>query len=1124
LSGRVGELHSPICGRCRDRQLEHLDGRFTCQAVGCECAGFVQRPGRHGPRYIEKKAVSLGGLVFAILVAIALGTIGLDGTISTTNEKTHAYNLSFIYPSNYIAVPASVAAFIGAGTTGRDSGPERKRELSPTENNGGFTVAFFERATDDVPRTEKLSWDRLESVLTTYEYRGQKDGPLFSPTEYRPGTTRASKNIERLTFWVGDVDDGTPLEALRDHLAAKGLTFVIGETFSSTPEHRKFRVSVPFAKPVPASEWGTVWSALAHELGLDHVDRATKDPSRIFYLPSAPPGSKPVTYRNTGKPFDVSALKHEAARPASRSPALAPANTTSDCAELLRRIRLASADGPLLAHVLDTTRGEPRSHELNLLLCWELYRSGANEDVTAGLLEWSISQAVATYAHFREFGAYSYKLAPLIEKDPILKSALEVLKPKAQEKGTGPNADAVLERMKDFREGTELGISARFAERFSGRLRFDVNSQKWRVLKDYVWPETEKDVTKEMARAILDGIKRDADVCSARCGEEKAKDLGHGLDEFGKPTKEGECCAYRKASDALYGWAKRSAKDGTLAQAIKGASTWPGVQVANDELDPSPWELPCATCVINLRTGDRRPYRSNDLWTWKSPFDPDSARPAPKWTAFLKMISKGAADFQDYLQRLAFYWITGDNGEQEWWDVWGEGGNGKTTLLRTIAGTIPGATADADRKTFASTKSDRIPNDLAALRKKRLILVPEPTTGDPLDESLVNGWTGGDKVKARFLNHEWFEFLPPGKLVMFGSEKPRIVGQSRATWRRPKFVKITAEVPKGKDHVDKYWEVMLKEEGPAILTWILDGRKAYFEKGVTPPDQVLADTADFRKESDFMAEFLEDCLQKTDGGTAPVGTVHAAFIRWAIENNEKALSSWSAKKLGRQLEERGYTRSASHKEARSWEGVTLTDKGLHLAGQTVPAPTPPDQPKAPATHGSGAPPGKPGVGSEAAGDTCGANVSPGAAGAAPHREKNNCTALNQVKGTHGDKSRVTLSREPTIKGSHVQESEVRENRPHTSPASPDGVPEEDLGLGQTRAGWAREARVAAAVAVTCGILADRSRGVTDQALIDSLAARGFTDSEAEAAVGRLCRDGSVVQRGDLLLLKQGAGP
>ena len=211
-----------------------------------------------------------------------------------------------IGPGKVVAAPAGLASFVGVGESGEGMPEEDPNEARFPK----IAVAFFDLATDRDPKMKVLPWSELVDLLSRHQIRSDKDGALFSPTVYYSGGTRRNGNVTVLTLAVGDFDRGTVLpERVREHLAAKGLAFVIYSTHSTTPGLPKFRAVVPLLKPVASERWPHVWEALVSELFLGAVDLGTRDASRMFYLPSCPPGSSPLVYVGEGSPFDTSTLK-----------------------------------------------------------------------------------------------------------------------------------------------------------------------------------------------------------------------------------------------------------------------------------------------------------------------------------------------------------------------------------------------------------------------------------------------------------------------------------------------------------------------------------------------------------------------------------------------------------------------------------------------------------------------------------------------------------------------------------------------------------------------------------------------------------------------------------------------
>jgi hypothetical protein len=164
-----------------------------------------------------------------------------------------------------------------------------------------FTVSLFESERDTRPNREEFAWDELRARVTRFDVRDDKSGPAWSPVRYADGATRGNVGVESVSVAVMDVDDGSDPGAAHRHLTELGFEHVIHSTHSSTPEHPKFRAIVPLANPCSAANWPGVFPRLCDLLTDGHTDPGTKDPARLFYLPSTKPGGKTFTYSGHGR-------------------------------------------------------------------------------------------------------------------------------------------------------------------------------------------------------------------------------------------------------------------------------------------------------------------------------------------------------------------------------------------------------------------------------------------------------------------------------------------------------------------------------------------------------------------------------------------------------------------------------------------------------------------------------------------------------------------------------------------------------------------------------------------------------------------------------------------------------
>lgn len=68
------------------------------------------------------------------------------------------------------------------------------------------------------------------------------------------------------------------------------------------------------------------------------------------------------------------------------------------------------------------------------------------------------------------------------------------------------------------------------------------------------------------------------------------------------------------------------------------------------------------------------------------------------------------------------------------------------------------------------------PTELADLQGARFVASIEVEEGKRLAESLVKQMTGGDRIKARYMRQDFFEFDPTHKIWLAANHKPVVRG------------------------------------------------------------------------------------------------------------------------------------------------------------------------------------------------------------------------------------------------------------------------------------------------------------------------------------------------------------
>ena len=122
----------------------------------------------------------------------------------------------------------------------------------------------------------------------------------------------------------------------------------------------------------------------------------------------------------------------------------------------------------------------------------------------------------------------------------------------------------------------------------------------------------------------------------------------------------------------------------------------------------------------------------------------------------------GNAELIDFIQRAAGYSLTAMTTEQCLFLCYGTGSNGKSVFLNVLREAAGQYGHNASFSLFELRSRSAIPNDVAALYNRRLVTSSETNEGTRLNEARVKALTGGDRLSARFLHAEFFEFDPTG--------------------------------------------------------------------------------------------------------------------------------------------------------------------------------------------------------------------------------------------------------------------------------------------------------------------------------------------------------------------------
>jgi putative DNA primase/helicase len=139
--------------------------------------------------------------------------------------------------------------------------------------------------------------------------------------------------------------------------------------------------------------------------------------------------------------------------------------------------------------------------------------------------------------------------------------------------------------------------------------------------------------------------------------------------------------------------------------------------------------------------------------------------------------------------------------------------------------------------------------------------------------------TGGDKISARFMRQDFFEFTPQFKLLIAGNRKPSLRGVDEAIRRRFLLLPFLVTVPEGDRDPDLAEK--LKGEWPGILAWAITGCIDWQKRGLRPPEAVLEATRTYFEAEDALQLWLTETTTLDPDAWESTRELFSSWCCWA---------------------------------------------------------------------------------------------------------------------------------------------------------------------------------------------------------------------------------------------------
>ncbi len=568
---------------------------------------------------------------------------------------------------------------------------------------------------------------------------------------------------------------------------------------------------------------------------------------------------------------DIMAIIGKAKNSAKIQDLMSNQANSEDLAKLVNCLAFYSKDTDQIERII---RGKCTGREK-----WDVKRGESN------FLVYEIKRLLAKY----KGGGYEPKVIP---QKKTFKDTLSV--DTALQAGVNPR------EIYNPNRTTEMGNSERLFELAGNDIRF-VKNIGWHAWKEGRWLPDEMAVREIFKKSVVSQLYRELSI----------KALAH--DYAG--IKE------------LSSWAKKSEADRQIQGGLAMAASLEGIYIQPSDLDRDPWLLNVQNGTLDLKTGKLREHRREDVFTKICPVNFDPIATAPTWEKFLDRIMAGNQNLVGFLKRAIGYSLTGSVQAQCWFIAHGVGANGKGTFLNTILQMMGDYATQAAPDLLMMAKGDasRHPTEQADLFGKRLAVCQETEEGRRLAEVAVKQMTGGDRIKARMMRQDFFEFDPTHKLWLATNHKPVIKDTTVSTWRRIRMIPFSVVIPENER--DETLSEKLKAELPGILAWAVEGCLEWQRDGLKPPKDVIAATNQYKESQDILSAFIsERCFlpEKAPWAVKTSATnLYKAYTEWCEASGERPKAQ---RVFGEALTEKGYKRVRA-KNGYVYEGIGILTNG-----------------------------------------------------------------------------------------------------------------------------------------------------------------------------------------------------
>jgi len=223
----------------------------------------------------------------------------------------------------------------------------------------------------------------------------------------------------------------------------------------------------------------------------------------------------------------------------------------------------------------------------------------------------------------------------------------------------------------------------------------------------------------------------------------------------------------------------------------------------------------------------------------------------------------------------------------------GDGGNGKSVVLRVLAETL-------GQENTVAIPLDRLGErfQVGRLRGKIANIVGDLEDTDKAAEGLLKMLVSREQVTGEFKNRDPFTFVPRARHTFSTNAFPRFRDRTEGLWRRLLLFVFDQTVPAEKVDIHLA-DTIVRTELPGIFNWALAGARRLQANERFTASAVCDRASDrYRVTCNPVATFVKEQCYVGEGHTVPKRNIYQSYAEWCSENGHKTLNSAN---FGREL-------------------------------------------------------------------------------------------------------------------------------------------------------------------------------------------------------------------------------